>query len=255
MKKELKHSLKNFILLVGPIFLVSIIFSFATFVAEYPFNPNFNHNNFIWWWLTTISTVGYGDLVPITSLGKSFASIVVISSILFLAVGISQINSVFMILAKRNEKGLINIHYEDHIVIINYNYYLQELINLIKELFPSKKIVVLNNEANLKVAHATFVQGDPTKIEDLLRAGVSRCYMCILLPKLNCRNPDHYNYVIVEEIEAVRRSVITLVDIYDKAHLDMFKKSNTDMIFSDESLALAITEKSKKFQNLLKKYL
>eukprot|EP00928_Gymnodinium_smaydae_P045106 TRINITY_DN30111_c0_g1_i1.p1 TRINITY_DN30111_c0_g1~~TRINITY_DN30111_c0_g1_i1.p1 ORF type:complete len:442 (-),score=38.10 TRINITY_DN30111_c0_g1_i1:284-1609(-) len=48
-----------------------------------------------WWSLTTISTVGYGDLVPSTALGKIVGCLTMLSGILLVAVSVAVVTTTF----------------------------------------------------------------------------------------------------------------------------------------------------------------
>jgi voltage-gated potassium channel len=49
----------------------------------------------LWWSVNTLTTVGYGDVVPITPLGKIFASIVALSGIALVAMPTGIIAAAF----------------------------------------------------------------------------------------------------------------------------------------------------------------
>lgn len=49
----------------------------------------------MWWAIVTLTAVGYGDVVPVTPLGKVFASFVALSSILLIAVPTGNIAAAF----------------------------------------------------------------------------------------------------------------------------------------------------------------
>lgn len=55
----------------------------------------------MWWALQTVTTVGYGDVVPTTPLGRLIGSVVMLSSIAFLSVLTAAITSVFIQRARR----------------------------------------------------------------------------------------------------------------------------------------------------------
>jgi voltage-gated potassium channel len=59
-------------------FIVLYIDSFAVYFFEHKINPVFSDMlESLWWWLVTMTTVGYGDVVPITWVGKLIASVLI----------------------------------------------------------------------------------------------------------------------------------------------------------------------------------
>ena len=71
-----------------------------------------DHKNFpdigegLWWAIQTVTTVGYGDVVPTDTLGRLVASLVMLTGIAFLTVITATITSTFIETARRRlEKG------------------------------------------------------------------------------------------------------------------------------------------------------
>jgi voltage-gated potassium channel len=55
----------------------------------------------LWWAVQTVTTVGYGDVVPDTKAGKGIATIVMLTGIAFVAVATAAITAVFVESARR----------------------------------------------------------------------------------------------------------------------------------------------------------
>jgi voltage-gated potassium channel len=55
----------------------------------------------LWWAVQTVTTVGYGDVVPETAVGKGIATIVMLTGIAFVAVATAAITAVFVESARR----------------------------------------------------------------------------------------------------------------------------------------------------------
>jgi len=65
-------------------FLVIIVGAWLFFLIESPVDPNVGSpNDALWFMIVTMTTVGYGDIVPDTGLGRIIAVIAMISAILF----------------------------------------------------------------------------------------------------------------------------------------------------------------------------
>ena len=58
----------------------------------------------MWWSIVTLTTVGYGDVFPITSLGKIFGSIIIILGIGTVALPAGILASAFTEHTKRSQK-------------------------------------------------------------------------------------------------------------------------------------------------------
>jgi voltage-gated potassium channel len=72
----------------------------------------FDHSEFssfgdaVWWALQTVTTVGYGDVVPQKSVGRIIGAIVMLEGIAFLTVVTAVITSIFIERARRERLGL-----------------------------------------------------------------------------------------------------------------------------------------------------
>ena len=86
-------------LYVLPLVLVIVIFigSIGIFIIESPYE-NSKINSFldaIWWTVATLTTVGYGDVIPVTDAGKIMAIFYMLFAIGFLLVFLSVIGTRF----------------------------------------------------------------------------------------------------------------------------------------------------------------
>lgn len=59
----------------------------------------------IWWAIQTVTTVGYGDVVPQSSAGKAIASILMIGGLSLLAVVTATITSAFVARAEADRRA------------------------------------------------------------------------------------------------------------------------------------------------------
>lgn len=82
----------------GVLLLLMFISSFFMFYVEADAQPNAFHNilDTFWWSLVTFTTVGYGDVYPITAIGKVLSGIVVLIGIMLFALPTSILTAEFM---------------------------------------------------------------------------------------------------------------------------------------------------------------
>lgn len=96
--KALKDQTKQ--LLVSSFFLMLILLvsSILMYEIESQAQPDVFENVFsaFWWAVATLTTIGYGDIYPITALGKMLAGVIALTSIGLIAVPTSTIAASFI---------------------------------------------------------------------------------------------------------------------------------------------------------------
>jgi len=92
--------------------IVISIGSIAIFYIESP-NEKTQINSFldaVWWTVSTVTTVGYGDIVPVTDAGKIMAIFYMIFGIGILAVFLSVLGTrIYKIRIERNDQELSHV--------------------------------------------------------------------------------------------------------------------------------------------------
>ena len=82
----------------GVLLLLMFISSFLMYYAESNSQPDAFHNilDTFWWSLVTFTTVGYGDVYPITPFGKLLSAIIVLIGIMLFALPTSILTAEFL---------------------------------------------------------------------------------------------------------------------------------------------------------------
>mgnify|MGYP001577423822 FL=1 len=75
----------------------------------------------LWYSLVTLSTVGYGDYYPVTTIGKTIGLVFVFSSLGVLGYLISQLTVKLTQYMEDKKNGLFGTKMKNHIVLIGYN--------------------------------------------------------------------------------------------------------------------------------------
>ena len=90
------------------VFLLMIISSVIMYYFENPVQPDVFSNAFsgLWWAISTFTTVGYGDIYPLTVAGKIFSAIIALLGIGLVAVPTGIISAGFMENIENNNKQL-----------------------------------------------------------------------------------------------------------------------------------------------------
>ncbi len=159
----------------------------SIFLVERLENPGINtFADGIWWALVTITTVGFGDITAVTSLGRVVAGFLMVGGMFTLAffagiVGHSLLNTV---LSVREEQFRMS-GYVNHIVVCGYTEGARLLLDgLSEELDLEKtKTLLFANRARPHSLPPQFlwVEGDPSKESELDKARLSHARAVLLV--------------------------------------------------------------------------
>jgi voltage-gated potassium channel len=144
-----------------------------------------------WWALVTLTTVGYGDVVPETTTGRLVGATLMLGGLLMLSLLTATIASVFVERKFRRERGLEPVKAERHVLILGWNHDGLLLLDQLMRRLPVAIPVVLVNQLSAEVleglkakypAHdLSYVWGDFSREDILEKANVRRASKAIIL--------------------------------------------------------------------------
>lgn len=89
--------------------IITALGSVGIYIFEHDTNSSIaTYSDGLWWSFVTVSTVGYGDIVPLTVGGKIIASILMITGLAFLGMLTSTISTYFFSKLNRKKTSLKN---------------------------------------------------------------------------------------------------------------------------------------------------
>lgn len=145
----------------------------------------------LWWSMVTITTVGYGDVVPQTLPGRIVGFLLMISGLITLSLLTATVASIFVERKFRRERGLATITDHDHILILGWNRGGEQVLrNLFYRLERQTPVVLVNM---LPPEHfeqllltfpdrqLRFVRGDFSREETLAKTNLNKARRVIIL--------------------------------------------------------------------------
>ena len=150
-----------------------------------------------WWALVTLTTVGYGDVVPVTALGRLVGSAVILGGVVTLAMVTATVASIYIEQKLRRERGLEPLKTTQHILILGWHEEGDVLLDqLLKRLPPDIPLVLVNQQPPEMLealqdrypAHPiVYLRGEYSREEVLLKANVRQALKAIILAE---RQPE-----------------------------------------------------------------
>lgn len=145
----------------------------------------------IWWSLVTLTTVGYGDVVPQTFPGRLVGVGLMLGGVLSLSLLTATVASVFVERKFRRERGLEAIKTVNHILILGWHYDGEVLLEqLLKRLTTPIPVVLVNQlppeqlerlKERFHAFEVLYLWGDPSREEILDKANLSKAFKAIIL--------------------------------------------------------------------------
>jgi voltage-gated potassium channel len=145
----------------------------------------------LWWGMVTLTTVGYGDVVPVTFMGRLVGLTLMIIGFLSLSLVTATVASVFIERKFRQEKGLEAVKSTQHILILGWPEDAEALLDQLLKRLPVNIAVVLINKASPEQMDAIkekypqnavfYLRGDYSREEILMKANVQEAFKAIIL--------------------------------------------------------------------------
>ena len=230
------------------IILITVIAAVVVSYSEAQQQTGFNTFwDSVWWVIVTISTVGYGDKVPITPLGRITAVTIMLFGIALLSVITATISSIFVTRKIREEKGLQEIKFKGHLLLCGWSDQAAEILNHLESgISDQKQLVLINQLPEEEVADVLsryeslslkFVRGDFTRENILNRANAKHASSAILLPDsspVTGKSGDERTLLATLSLKTLNPKIKVYAHLLDKENLTHLRKAHADeVIVSD----------------------
>ena len=242
-------------------FLLLLSFAINTSVFWY-FEQNINPHvhsfaDVVWWWMVSSTTVGYGDVVPITVPGRLAAIISIIVGVFFYTNLITIIAESVHKSFEKHERGLAQVNCKNHIVICEYTAFADELIQEIQlyEGFTDKEIVIVTDlvETNPYSQHY-FVKGVPINPMNLKRANIQFADYVFVFANIRFKDPDVKTLHLLSRIKKLNQHAKIYIEMENpQDELIQYLDPSVKVIESRRMLEDLLKYKTIKFNELFEK--
>lgn len=238
MRKVVK--IQNQVLFLSSLFLV-LFTSFLIVQVESETFPSYFDG--LWWVMTTVTTVGYGDYYPISIPGRLIAFFLYVFGIGLIGVVIGKVVDGLTSYRKKREEGNIVYNEQGHYVIIGWS---QKAKFAIKEMLETSKnieILIIDElgKAPMLEENIHYIKGNASDRNTLLNANVKDAKAVLVFADDQIQDnqlTDGKTLLIASAIESIASNVHTIVEVMEEGHLENFEYMNVDeFIISNETIS------------------
>ena len=258
LKRKVYRSLnknKHIFLLLKNVFVICLVVlagAIAVLAVEYN-NSSGNIKDFfdaIWWSLVTITTVGYGDLVPVTFWGRIIGIIFIFLGFIIFSTFTAFIASSFIDKKIKERKGLNKITEKNHILICGWNNSAKKILSYISKLDPAEipNIAIVNEldegdfsslQNHYPDLQLKFIKGDFTNQEILLKANIKDSKHVIVLfdeSKANSKPSDERTIIAAHNIAYMKLKGKVSIQLHDEKYLPNIRREKISNVVIYDNL-------------------
>jgi voltage-gated potassium channel len=219
---------------LGVLLFISLIGTTAVFWSyENGVNPHIkSYADALWWWFVSSTTVGYGDIAPVTSMGRLAGVATIIIGIYcytnFIAITADSLHG----LTNQKRLGTAAVKARDHVVICEYTAFADELIQVIPQ-YPElarRPVVIITDLVQVQpYPQHHFVRGVPISPTSLKQAGIGEAALVFVFANARFVDPDLKTLHTVSRIRQLNPRAKIFVELVNP-HLDLAQHLTGDVV-------------------------
>lgn len=247
-----------FVLAFSFLFVQVVLGGTTLYFAESPSNLKIQSlGDSVWYALVTLTTVGYGDITPVTTVGRAISGLLMVGGMFSLAMfaGIVSHSLLNAVLSIREEQFRMGNH-ANHIVVCGYEEGMGLLLGtLIAEYDPEKSKIVVFAEGERPPdvpAEIYWIRGDATKESELDKVRIDRAAAVLVAGGRNS-SPQQADAVTILTLFTIRsllkkksltgkrtRPVYLVAEILDEENVEHARAAGADEVIETRRLGFSL---------------
>lgn len=233
--------------LVGLTILVILTCSLIMWSVEPETFPSYF--DALWWTMTTIVTVGYGDFYPKSVFGRLFTMLILYTiGIGAMGLIIGKIFESFSLYRKLKEEGKLKYSGSNHYILIGSSK--EKMQNVLEEICCTEQkseVVIIDHADKCPIEHdrVHFISGDPADELVLLKANIleSKSVSIFTDERIELSEfADGKTLLIASRVESIskkyNKNIYTIVEIMKEHHITLFEYAHVDeFVLAKESVS------------------
>ncbi|WP_010094982.1 potassium channel family protein [Ornithinibacillus scapharcae] len=216
----------------------------------------------IWWAVVTGATVGYGDFVPLTTLGRFIGIVLILTGGGLLTFYITQFAAATVQHENDLSQGKVTYKGKNHIILVGWNERTRILMDHILKQDSKAEIVLIDqtlSEMSYQAFPIHFIHGDPTDDYYLQKANIAEAAKVVISADNHKaeKQADNQSILTVVAVRGNHASIPIIVEIMTMSQIDNALRAGANTILrpNDFMSALLFQEvfksKSKPFETVL----
>jgi voltage-gated potassium channel len=196
----------------------------------------------IYWAVVTAATVGYGDLVPKTIVGKMMAIVLILFGTGFVMYFFTQIAAYTIQKQNNLMEGKMSFTGESHTIIVGWNERSKKIISELLTQDKHRVIVLLDSTLNTNPYNERnihFIKGELSSDSTLELANVEKAINVIITADHNLVSElqaDMISILILLAIKGLNPSIYASVEILTAEQIVNAKRAGADKIIETSSI-------------------
>ncbi|KHF41067.1 potassium channel family protein [Halalkalibacter okhensis] len=199
----------------------------------------------IWWAFITVSTVGYGDFVPESTMARVVAIVLIFVGVGFMTLLVTSFAGAAVSINQSTKEGTIAFIGEDHLVIVGWNERSRQSIENIQKKQPYLKIVLIDEtlpQLPKSPKNIHFVKGNSSEDAILKQANISLARSVLITAKHSGSEftADARTILTILAIKGLNPHISITAEILTKEQLANAERAGADQCVESTTLTGAV---------------
>lgn len=206
------------------------------------FEPDVSFASGVWWSIVTLTTVGYGDISPSTTGGRTLAVIIMFFGIGLLGMLSASLATLLITKRMRENKGMCASTVDKHIIICEWNHRARAILKELRADAQTETVPIVLvadiEEKPVEDANLLFVRGAVNE-ETLEKANLKKACTVVVLGDDSVETTARDAKVVLTTltIESMNPAVYSVVELVDKANEQHCLRANADEVIIGSELS------------------